>query len=157
VQFSATGIAGAAAELSIVTQPSSTANHDEVLAQQPVVRVRDAHGNPKAGVSVTVSLGGGGGLQGDALTVVTNADGLAAFSGLKITDVAGSSGTRNLIFSTDGVADAVSDDIAFTAPPAESPGGLGALAGVLTPRRTAYRIVAIPHPVWARERAPNGP
>src|SRR5205823_8639834 len=46
VTFTATGTAGAAARLSISTEPSSTAQSGVSLAQQPVIQLRDANGNP---------------------------------------------------------------------------------------------------------------
>ena len=111
VVFQATGTPGTAAGLTIAQQPSGTATNDVVLARQPVVQVKDAHGNAKPGVAVTVSLGGDGTLDGDNLTVITDGGGLAAFSGLKIT---GTTGSKTLIFSADGVPDATSDPIDFT-------------------------------------------
>ena len=111
VLFQATGTPGAAASLTITQQPSGTATTDVVLAQQPIVQVKDAHGNPKPGVTVSVSLDGDGTLEG-AGTAISDAGGLAAFSGLKI--VGGTTGTKTLTFSAGGVPDATSDPIDYT-------------------------------------------
>ena len=73
--FSATGLdpvnsnaveltaAGAATQLVITTQPSATATSGSAVAQQPVIEVQDAYGNPVTtdngrAVTATVSVGG---------------------------------------------------------------------------------------------------
>src|SRR5205814_6666523 len=69
LSFNATGLssatsgtititAGAATQVSITTQPSSSAQSGAAFAQQPVVQLRDASGNPvsQAGVTVTAAI-----------------------------------------------------------------------------------------------------
>src|SRR5207253_26443 len=50
--------AGAATQLTVTTQPSSTAQSGVAFAQQPVIQVRDASGNAvsQAGVTVTAAI-----------------------------------------------------------------------------------------------------
>src|SRR5205823_6045374 len=81
LSFSATGLtaatsgtititAGTATQLSITTQPSSSAQSGAAFAQQPVIQVRDASGNPVSqnGVTVTAAIATGGGTLGGTLT-----------------------------------------------------------------------------------------
>src|SRR5439155_1476238 len=84
--------AGAPAKLAIVTQPPASARSGEVFAQQPVIQLQDANGNPvsQAGVVVTASVASGSPtatLVGSSAT--TNAAGRATFLGLAITGPAG--------------------------------------------------------------------
>src|SRR5205807_710987 len=60
---SMTATAGAATQLSLTTQPSSTAQSGVAFAQQPVVQLRDASGNAvsQAQVTVTAAIATGGG------------------------------------------------------------------------------------------------
>src|SRR5207247_2421769 len=77
LSFSATGLtvatsgtitvtAGTATQLTLTTQPSSTAQSGVVFAQQPVARRRDGVGNAvsQAGVTVTAAIATGGGTLG---------------------------------------------------------------------------------------------
>src|SRR5205085_582954 len=106
--------AGAATQVSITTQPSSGAQSGAVFAQQPVVQLRDASGNPasQAGVTVTAAIATGGGILGGTLTATTNASGVASFTDLSIT---GTVGDRTLSFSASGLAAATSTTISITA------------------------------------------
>src|SRR5205814_3014884 len=84
--INATGTAGAAAQVSIV---SSTDNQTGVaqgtpVANAPAVIVRDNLGNPVAGTSVTFTVGGGSGVitdgvggSGTQLAIVADASGTA--------------------------------------------------------------------------------
>ncbi len=123
--FSATGLtpatssnialaAGAAAQVIMVTQPSATAANGAVLATQPVVRIADAGGNfvLQANVPVTAAIATGGGTLGGTPSVNTDASGVATFTGLSITGVAGN---RTLSFSSSGLTPATSSAIAITA------------------------------------------
>src|SRR5439155_1196208 len=79
--------------LSITTQPSSAAQSGAPLAQQPVLQLQDAGGNPvgEAGVVVTATVASGP--AGAALanaSATTNASGVAGFSDLTLTGTAGS-------------------------------------------------------------------
>src|SRR5205823_313104 len=123
--FSATGLsaatsgtititAGTATQLSITTQPSSSAQSGTAFAQQPVVQLRDASGNPvsQAGVTVTAAIATGGGTLGGTLSAATNASGVATFTNLSIT---GAAGDRTLSFSATGLSSATSGTISITA------------------------------------------
>jgi adhesin/invasin len=92
---------GAAAALSITTQPSPTGQNAVPLAQQPAVQLRDGVGNPvpQAGVVVTASLASGTGTLGGATSATTDASGLATFTSLAIN---GSAGVYTLRFSAPG-------------------------------------------------------
>ena len=113
-EFSATAAAGAAARLSVVTQPSSTATSGAPLEQQPVVRLLDTQGNPtsQAGVEVRVRIATGGGALGGTTSRVTDGNGQATFTDLSI---AGAPGTRTLRFSATGFASATSGQISVGA------------------------------------------
>ncbi|HLL82900.1 MAG TPA: invasin domain 3-containing protein, partial [Longimicrobium sp.] len=125
LSFSATGLtgatsgtisvtAGAAAQLGITTQPSSSAQNGATFAQQPVVQLQDASGNAvaQAGVEVTAAIATGGGTLGGTATVNTDANGTATFTGLSIT---GTVGDRTLSFSATGLTGATSGTISVTA------------------------------------------
>ncbi|HET8623868.1 MAG TPA: Ig-like domain-containing protein [Gemmatimonadales bacterium] len=103
VTFTATATVGPPSTLAIVTQPSSTAASGAPLAQQPVVELRDAAGNPvrQAGVNVTVAIASGGGTLGGSTTRSTNGEGRAVFTDLVIS---GAPGPRVLSFSAPGLS-----------------------------------------------------
>ncbi len=125
LSFSATGLtgatsntisvtAGAATQLTITTQPSSTAQSGAVFGTQPAVQLRDASGNPvaQAGVTVTAAIASGAGTLGGTTTATTNASGVATFTDLAITGVVGD---RTLSFSATGLTGATSNTISVTA------------------------------------------
>src|SRR5205807_1186723 len=114
VTFSATATAGAATQLSLTTQPSSTAQSGAAFAQQPVVQLRDASGNAvsQAQVTVTAAIATGGGTLGGTLTATTNGSGVASFTNLAIT---GAAGDRTLSFTATGLTAAASTTITITA------------------------------------------
>jgi adhesin/invasin len=97
--------AGPATQLVISTQPSATVNSGAVLAQQPVVQLRDAGDNiiGQSGVVVTVSASGA--TLGGTATATTNASGNAVFSGLTLMSPGGSA---TLTFSATGLTSASS-------------------------------------------------
>jgi hypothetical protein len=103
-------------QLGLLTAPSSTAQSGVVLPQQPVVQLRDAAGHPAGvgGVTVIVSLAGGG-VLGGTVAVVTGSDGRAVFTDLAITGLVGS---RTLHFASEGLTQAVSGPIVLAAGPA---------------------------------------
>jgi hypothetical protein len=103
--------------LSVTTEPSPTAQSGAVFAQQPVIQLRDASGAAMglAGVSVTASISNGGGTLGGTATAITDAAGVATFSGLSIT---GAIGGRTLSFTATGFVGAASAVINITAGPA---------------------------------------
>ena len=112
VSFNATGTASGATQLSITTQPSSTAQSGAIFAAQPVIQLRDANGNAvsQAGVSVTVTASGG--TLGGTASATTNASGVATFSGLSISGLVGG---YTLTFHSTGLTSVTSGNIALSA------------------------------------------
>jgi hypothetical protein len=110
----AAGPPGPASQLAITTQPSSSAASGAVLAQQPVLQLRDASGNAvsQSGVTVTAAIASGGGTLGGTTSVTTDASGVAGFTDLSIT---GSAGDRTLSFSAAGLTGATSNVISIAA------------------------------------------
>lgn len=110
VLFQTTAAAGAAARLVVTTQPSSTAQSGAPFAQQPVIQVTDAAGNPvdASGIEVTASIASGGGTLEGTTTVQTDASGRAVFTDLAI---AGAAGARTLTFSAAGLESATSGTV----------------------------------------------
>src|SRR5207247_1834173 len=121
LSFSATGLtpavsgtitvgAGAATQLTLTTQPSTTAQSGVAFAQQPRKRVREGDGNAvsQAGVTVTAAIATGGGTLGGTLTATTTAGGTASFTNLSIS---GAAGDRTLSFSAPGLTAVVSTTI----------------------------------------------
>lgn len=106
--------AGNPAQLTFMTAPPATAVNGEVFGTAPVVRLRDASGNPvaRAGVALAVSIASGGGTLLGTTSVLTNSAGEATFSDLGIT---GPVGDRTLRFSGTGLTDLVSGSITLTA------------------------------------------
>ena len=107
-------VAGTASRLIIATQPPATAQSGVPLAVQPRIQIRDAGGNDvaQAGVQVTVALEGTGATLGGTLSVSTDAEGLATFTGLVIT---GSAGVYTLLFAAPGLIAIASNGIAIAA------------------------------------------
>src|SRR5205823_346265 len=101
-------------------QPSSSAQSGAAFAQQPVIQVRDASGNPVSqnGVTVTAAIATGGGTLGGTLTAATNGSGAATFTNLAIT---GTAGDRTLSFSATGLTAATSGTITITTVSASTP------------------------------------
>src|SRR5204863_5311055 len=90
--------AGTATQLTVTTEPSTTAQSGVPFAQQPVIQIRDASGNPvsQGGVTVTAAIATGGGTLGGTLSATTTGTGVATFTDLAIT---GTAGDRTLSFS----------------------------------------------------------
>ncbi len=124
LRFSATGLTGAtsttievtavaAATLKISTEPSATAQSGAALVQQPVLELTNA-GAPVSGATITAIINSGpAGASLANAAAVTDAGGIATFSGLAIT---GAAGDYTLRFES-GAASAVSGTIALTVPP----------------------------------------
>jgi len=125
LSFSASGIssatsttvtitAAAATQLSVTTEPSSSAQSGVAFAQQPVVQLRDPSGNPvsEAGVTVGAAIASGGGTLGGTATAITNGSGVATYTNLAIS---GTAGDRTLSFSASGLTAATSTTITITA------------------------------------------
>lgn len=89
VTFTATGVAGAAAQLTKHAGDAQTAVAGYAVAAAPAVRVTDSNGNPVAGVSVTFGVASGGGSISGPATVQTNASGIASVGGWILGTLAG--------------------------------------------------------------------
>jgi adhesin/invasin len=107
-------VAGAAARVSITTEPSDTVASGAAFARQPVVQLRDANGNAVAlaGTDVTVAIATGGGTLAGTLTATTDASGVATFTDISIT---GTAGGRTLAFTADGLVPDTSATVTVTA------------------------------------------
>ncbi len=127
--------AGLAAQLAITTQPSPAASNGEPFARQPVVQVQDASGNPVSGAQVTAAIASGGGSLGGTTIATTDGNGVAAFSGLAITGLAGG---HTLSFTAPGVGPVASSSIALSA------GAASQLILATQPASTAQSGVAFP-------------
>ncbi|HTL06124.1 MAG TPA: Ig-like domain-containing protein, partial [Gemmatimonadales bacterium] len=105
---------GLAAALAIATAPSSSAQSNTPLPQQPAIQLKDAAGNSVAqsGVTVTAAIGSGAGAVGGNTTAVTNGTGLATFGGLAIS---GPPGAYTLTFTAAGLASVTSGAITLGA------------------------------------------
>jgi hypothetical protein len=100
---------GAAAKLTIVTEPSSTARTGRDFLTQPVIRLLDASDNlvSKNKITVTAVLNSGvGTLSGDR-TKDTNGAGVATFDNLRITGL----GDFTIVFTAIGLTQVVSATI----------------------------------------------
>jgi adhesin/invasin len=113
--------AGAASQLVITRQPSSTVQNGSFLGTAPVLRLRDASGNDvaQAGVSVTVAIASGGPVLSGTTVQSTDAAGQVVFGGLVIT---GAAGDRTLGFTAAGLAGDTSSAITVTPGPAATIG-----------------------------------
>ncbi len=107
---------GALHSLVFSTDPSGTANSASAFAIQPSVTAYDTHGNALgAGTSIALSLTlGTPSLSCASTSVLTDVNGVANYSGCKLTGVAG---TYSLT-ATSGAKTATSGDIVLS-PPAE--------------------------------------
>ncbi len=106
---------GPASRLSITTQPSASAQSGVVIAQQPVLQLRDASNNAvsQSGVAVTASIATGpAGILGGATTVTTDLSGVASFANLSIS---GPTGSYTLGFASAGLTSATSSAITLSA------------------------------------------
>jgi adhesin/invasin len=108
-----------ATQLSVATQPSSSATSGATLAQQPVVRLADASNSAvgQPGVVVTATLNSEAGGLGGTSTATTNASGVATFTGLTVTG----NGTYAIVFSATGLTGATSSAIAVAPPASVAP------------------------------------
>jgi hypothetical protein len=102
--------------LAMRSQPSSTAVPDRPFDHQPEVQLRDAGGRDlkQAGVTVLVGLASGTGTLSGTTSVVTNADGQAAFTDLAI---GGAAGSYTLGFSAAGFGGVESQQIVLSLAP----------------------------------------
>ncbi len=88
VSFTATGTAGSAGQLAIITQPSATAQSGVAFGQQPVIQLQDQNGNNVSTSGVAITAQSSGALSGN--TTVATVNGVATFSNLALTGLAGS-------------------------------------------------------------------
>ena len=108
--------AGAATQLAITTEPSTSESSGTALAQQPVVKVEDAQGNVVTTATGTVSaaiISGSGGTITAGGTSGTFFNGVATFSGLTLTGTAGT--VYTLQFTGGGFTSAASTGITMSA------------------------------------------
>src|SRR5207249_4170695 len=162
LSFAATGLtavtssgitlgAGTASQLALSTQPSSTAQSGLAFAQQPVVQVQDASGNPASQsgdvVTATIAHGPAGATRTNA-TATTGSSGAAPFSGLAIS---GPTGTYTLSFAATGLTAVTSSGITLGAGAAATIAENGG-NGQSAPAGTA---VATPPAVIVRDGAGN--
>ncbi|HKW48369.1 MAG TPA: hypothetical protein VJN70_13060, partial [Gemmatimonadaceae bacterium] len=105
--------AGPASQLSITTQPSSTAQSGVALAQEPVIQLRDAANNAvsQSGMVVSATDASGGGTLGGVTAITTSASGAAAYTNLSITG----SGMQTLQFTAPGITSVTSAGISVMA------------------------------------------
>jgi len=87
-QFSATGTAGAAANIAKNTGDNQSATVNTAVATAPSVLITDAFGNPKSGVAVTFAIGSGGGSVGGG-SQTSNASGIATMGSWTMGTLAG--------------------------------------------------------------------
>lgn len=112
VLFTATGTAGTAATLAPAGGNAQSGQVATALATSPSVTVRDARGNPVAGVTVTFTPGPlSGSVTGG--TATSNASGVAAVTTWTLGTVAG---TQTLIARSAGLPDVVFTAVATAGP-----------------------------------------
>lgn len=106
---------GSAGALALEVQPPASTRSGEVFGPSPVLRLVDANGAPRreGGIPVTVQIVSGSGSLGGATTVTTDADGVAAFTGLSLS---GESWRYVLAFSAPDLPMVTSRDIAMRKP-----------------------------------------
>src|SRR5207237_5916217 len=146
--------AAAAGQLAFTTAPSSAAQSGAPFAQQPVLQIQDANGNPVStqGVSVTAAIAtgpAGGGASLASFTATSDNNGVATFTGLAIS---GQVGGYTLTFTAPNLAPATSGTITLAA------GAAVQLAFVTAPSDTARNGVALARPPAAQlEDGPGTP
>ena len=126
--------AGPVATLTILTPPSSATPSGALLAQQPVVEVEDASGNPVPGSTVTASIASGDGSLGGTMTATVGPSGVASFQNLSIS---GTVGVRTLRFAV-GATGATSGPISVT------PGPVAQLVIMQQPSSNVVNAVQFP-------------
>ncbi len=102
-----------AENLAITHQPSATAASGVSFAQQPVVQLTDAGGDPVRvdGVAVTAAITTGGGTLDGTVTATSDSAGTATFLDLSIV---GTSGDRTLRFLATGLTGVSSNAVSIT-------------------------------------------
>src|SRR2546423_1616243 len=87
--FTATGTAGAASQIAINAGNGQSATAGTAVGAAPSVIVRDANGNPVAGVAVTFTPAAGSGTVTPTTPVSTGGDGIAALTSWTLSATAG--------------------------------------------------------------------
>jgi YVTN family beta-propeller protein len=104
--------AGPPAAVAIMTQPSATAQSGIALQTVPVVKVTDGSGNLVSGQAVTVAVGSGPALTFTNGSAMTDGAGLATFTGLSASGIAGD---RTLLFTAGTAVSSASNTVSFAA------------------------------------------
>ncbi len=106
-----------ASSIAIVTQPSGQVGNGSLLAQQPVLQLRNSAGAnaPVAGVVITAAVTEAGSQLQGTLAVATDAQGVARFTDLGLL---GTIGTYTLTFSSPNLTTATTGPVTLTAGPA---------------------------------------
>jgi hypothetical protein len=99
--------------LEITQQPSTSVATGAVLAQQPIVRLRNFAGTALSGVNITSAIDFGTATLGGTTTVATNGSGLATFSNLALTGAAGTIRLRFTAAGADPARKVVSNNISL--------------------------------------------
>jgi len=140
--------AGAAAQLTITTQPAGAAS-GLAFTTQPAIQLRDASGNAvsQAGTSITASVASGPGatLVGTG-TATTSASGLATFSGLGLS---GTVGTYTIRFAATGLPNVTSGNVVL------GPGAAAQLAIQTQPAGAVNGVALTTQPVIQVRDAQN--
>src|SRR5204863_9362177 len=139
--------AAAASKLALTTPPSSTARSGVLLAQQPVVQLQDANGNPVSQSVVVTATPSPAGATASNNTATTGPTGAATFNNLTLT---GTAGSYTLSFGATGITPASSGPIALSAGAAASIAANG--GGTSAPAGTA---VAPPPSVIVKDAGGN--
>ncbi len=151
VTFTATGVAGAAAQIAINAGDAQSAQVGTAVAVAPQVLVSDAFGNPKSGVGVTFAVAGGGGTVVPTTAITTNASGLATVTSWTL---GGAAGTNTLTATATG-SGITGNPVTFTAT-GTSGGPTSVIANsVTTQSATVGTAVAAPPSVLVRDAVNN--
>ncbi|MBK8006658.1 MAG: hypothetical protein IPK12_22970, partial [Gemmatimonadetes bacterium] len=150
VTFTATGTAGSAGRLAILLQPSASSASGSALLVQPQVQLQDQNGNPLLTTGTPIQVTASGATLGGT-TTVTTVLGIASFTNLSLTGLAGS---YTLTFSAPGqsITGVTSTAITLTA------GAAARLAVVTQPGGTPQSGIILPQqPVVQVQDAAGNP
>jgi YVTN family beta-propeller protein len=126
---------GLPATVTITTQPSATIQSGVTFAQVPVVTVKDGATNLVPGATVAVSVGSGGSLTFTNGSATTDGSGVATFTGLTASGLAGD---RTLLFTAGTAVSAASSTVTISA-------GAPATVAITTQPPTAVQaLIAFP-------------
>lgn len=140
ISFTATGLVGAASQLTAFAGDGQSALVGSAVSINPVARVSDQYGNAIGGVPVTFTISLGGGNLGTPSTITTDTAGIARSPTWTLGLVAGlntltatAASLPAVTFSADGFA-SLASTIALQ-------GGDGQVGNVATPLATAYSVI----------------